>query len=427
MHSAIAPRLLDWLSRHSLANSNALRYCLHILISGKSPDDALAKLAKLRLGSESDFRNRAKWTALLVDTKPVEGISSLTSTLRMLEDETTAAEFAQEFLVSLVGERRSSEPRLMRFNTPNHLASLYLLMHRYISTNEDIDRLGGGVYSPGLRDHSQTAREVLLRMLCAIPGNATYLALQNLAKAHPNPTYSRWIAKRARERAVEDSDLKLFSVSNVLEFLSEQEVTPTTNKELFELGCSRLIDFKDWLERGNDSPAETYRRVGDETEMRNLIASWLNLRSHNRYSCAQEPELANSQRPDIWLQSASVSSAVPIELKLAHRWSGPELCERLENQLAGDYLREANPGHGIFLLVFTGTTKPKKWKIGSRKVAFASLPNALEDHWLEIAFKFPNVDAVSVIGVDLTVRGQRSDESKKTELTSQLTGPETTN
>ena len=29
---------------------------------------------------------------------------------------------------------------------------------------------------------------------------------------------------------------------------------------------------------------------------------------------------------------------VPTELKLADKWSGPDLFERLENELAGDYL-----------------------------------------------------------------------------------------
>ena len=91
--------------------------------------------------------------------------------------------------------------------------------------------------------------------------------------------------------------------------------------------------------------------------MRNLVAGWLNLNWGNAYTTAQEPELANNQRMDIWLQNPNVQSPVPVELKVLDKksWTGPKLCERLRNQLAGDYLREGRSAAVWMLLVWRGS------------------------------------------------------------------------
>ena len=81
--------------------------------------------------------------------------------------------------------------------------------------------------------------------------------------------------------------------------------------------------------------------------------------------------------------------------------------ERLENQLAGDYLRDVRSGRGVFALVYRGEHK-SRWEIpGSRQsVDFDGLLEALRQHWAEIASKFPGVDEITVIGIDLSKRGK---------------------
>ena len=117
-----------------------------------------------------------------------------------------------------------------------------------------------------------------------------------------------------------------------------------------------------------------------------------------------KPELANSQRMDIWLQNTYVHSLVPIELKLLDTgWSGPKLCERLKNQLAGDYLREEGAGCGVMLLVWTGNIAAKRWKIGGHMINVSELTNALKRYWNEISADFPGVNAIEVIVIDLTL------------------------
>ena len=170
------------------------------------------------------------------------------------------------------------------------------------------------------------------------------------------------MAKRAYKRAEEDGDLEPWSAEQVSAFDKSQIITPATHRQLFDLAVHRLIDLKNWLERGNDSPWQTWQRADEETEMRTLIAGWLNQQCREQYTTAQEPELANSQRMDIWLHNTNVRSPVPIELKLLDKgWSGPKLCERLRNQLVGDYLREESAGCGVMLLVWQGKKSRKRW------------------------------------------------------------------
>lgn len=71
--------------------------------------------------------------------------------------------------------------------------------------------------------------------------------------------------------------------------------------------------------------------------------------------------VSHCQRMDIWLQNTTVRSPVPIELKLLTKsWSGPVLCARLRNQLAGDYLREESARCGVMLLVWQGDIAVKQ-------------------------------------------------------------------
>jgi hypothetical protein len=143
--------------------------------------------------------------------------------------------------------------------------------------------------------------------------------------------------------------------------------------------------------------------------MRNLVAGWLNQQAQGRYTIAQEPEYANAQRSDIWVQTPGVTSAVPIELKLVDKdWSGPDLCERLRNQLVGDYLREIQAGCGVMLLIWQGRDANRRWQIGERRVCFAELPQAIEAYWQSVAANYPGIEAVRIIGIDLTERARIS-------------------
>ena len=409
-HRAIAEPLLGWIRAHDLPSDDTRRHSLRILKGGGLAPSALVAVASAKVASDSS-PHRASWYAIWVGAEPDTGVDAVASWLDGLGCE-AGSHAAQLFITALMGNRLGADSgaNLGSLQTPAHLKSLYVLMHRHIRVAEDIDRSGGGAYTPGLRDHAQDARDRLFGLLSEIPGKPTYVALTDLIEEHPYPSSRPWMAKRARARAEQDGDLEPWTAKQVSEFGAQLTRTPASQRQLFDLAVARITDLKNWLELGNDSPYVTWKRADSENEIRNLVAGWLNQKWGNPLTVAQEPELANSQRMDIWLQDQNVRSPVPIELKLLDkRWTGPQLCERLCNQLAGDYLREAGGRCGVMLLVWLGSQSNRKWRIGGRPVGVSGLRDALKAYWNTKSNYFPNVAAVEIAVIDLTVRATRSD------------------
>jgi len=411
LHASMAPVILEWVEANPTRNNINRHYCLHVLVNGGTAPIRLAELASRQIAQTNDPDSIAWWYALRVDCEPVNGIPEVEQWLSGLdEEEVTHA--AQIFVTTLMGGRYVNErgPYIGSFRIAEHLKSLYVMMHCYIKVKEDINRAGGGAYSPELRDDAQDARNRLFNLLSEIPGKASYTAIKQLIHEHPEPDYRSWMAKQAHKRAEEDGDLEPWSAEQVSAFDNALTITPDTHRQLFDLTVYRLLDLKNWLERGNDSTSQTWQRAGGETEMRTLIANWLNQKCRNQYTTAQEPELANSQRMDIWLHNTNVRSPVPIELKLLDKgWSGPKLCERLRNQLVGDYLREESAGCGIMLLVWQGKNPGKRWMIDGHRVGLNGLANALKLYWQSIAAEFTGVEEIEVVVIDLAMREQVSD------------------
>jgi hypothetical protein len=411
LYSSIAPNILNWVSANPGRLITNQHYCLQILAKGGIPPDRLAELASRELLSTNRLENIARWHAISVDYDPDNGIPEVERWLAsLLKEEGNHA--AQIFITALMGGSREEDrgPYVGYFRTAEHLKSLYVLMHRYIQTKEDVDRTNGGVYSPSLRDDAQDARNMLFNLITEIPGKASYTVIKQLIENHPEPNYRPRMKKLAYQRAEADGDLVAWTAKQVFDFAQSQTITPTTHRQLFDLAVQRLTDLKNWLERGNDSPWETWQRAAQETEMRKLIAGWLNQKCQSQYVTAQENELANSQRMDILLQNTNVQSPVPIELKLLDKnWSGPDLCERLRNQLAGDYLREESAGCGVFLLVAQKIDPKKRWNVNSRNVSLTELADALKEYWDSISGQFPGVSALDVIIIDLAQRKRVSD------------------
>ena len=411
LHGALVNPLLKWIRTSDLPGVDALHQSLRILKSGGVEPAELGTVARAKVAAEQSREHHPYWYAIWVDAESDTGIIAVEKWLSELgPDESSHS--AQLFITALMGSRRGDEtgPNIGSFRTVGHLKSLYVLMHQYIRAKEDINRVGEGVYSPELRDHAQDARNRLFNLLSEIPGKEAYVALTELIEEHPEPNYRPWMSKQAYKRAEQDGDIEPWTAEQVSEFGSRLTKTPATQHQLFDLTVDRLTDLKNWLERGDDSPYSIWKKVESETEMRNLVASQLNQHWRNPYTVAQEPELANSQRVDIWLQNQNVPYPVPIELKLLDkRWSGPKLCERLRNQLVGDYLRDGTERCGLMLLVWKGSRPGRRWWIGGRRVGVSGLRNALNNYWANIANRFPNVTSLEVIVIDLMLRGIKSE------------------
>ncbi|WP_284307956.1 hypothetical protein [Shewanella glacialipiscicola] len=406
LNEYIAPKVFDHLMRSTSLICSSREYCVRILIDGKVEPEKLTRLARKYIAACIDDNDEmAWWFALLVDSSPEIGISEFENWLSKL-DKSSAKYAAEKFIVALLGGIGSQKALYCagRFKTVAHIKSLYILMHKYIKTSDDIDRNDKGVYSPTTRDYAQEARDMLFSFLIEIPGKESYIALKQLIEEHPSESYRPWMRERAYIMAENYGNITPWSVHQFKEFCKSEMVSPESHRQLFELAVLQLKTLKDWVENGNDSPWVTWQRATEENEVRTLIAAELRKHSKGYYTIAEEPELANEQRMDIWLDNPKVRSPVPIELKLLDKdWSGPKLCERLRNQLVGDYLREEAAGCGVFLLISQKTTK--KWVVNGQRVGVNELASALKCYWKTIAGNYVGVDEIEVIVIDMKVRG----------------------
>ena len=412
MHQSLASPILAWLEQNKILNQDALGYCIHILRNGNADTETVSRLAQAKIAGNAAEGQRAAWYALWIDFDAGQAIPAAEKWLSNLSAQ-EASKQAQKLVTELIGTRQSFniDHGHGNFCTVKHLKALYVLMYQHIRLQNDIERADKGAYSPGLRDHAQKGPDALLDRLLKISGKETYDVLTELAGNHPNADYRSCMSKLAYKHAEKDADLEPWSAQQVRDYDQYQVITPTTHRQLFDLTVDCLNDLKHWIEDGNDSPYQTWQKADSEAEMRNLVAGWLDDRSHGRYTCTQESELANRQRADIWMQSSQVASPapVPVELKLLDKgWSGPKLCERLRNQLPGDYLREEAAGCGVFLLIWRGRSSRRSWKIGGNQVALPHLPKALTEYWQTVSNKFRGVEAIEILLIDLTIRENKS-------------------
>jgi len=401
----LAPSIYKLLKTKEPKNLSNLDKLLKIIQGSIISDDLIEELASRKCRTLKKLDHVARWFAVWTGVAPESAIASLKARIGKISARKKRTLFAMTFLTHLWGGRRGDGATVREaFKNPEYLKSLYLLMHDHIRRKEDINRAGTGVYSPGLRDEAQDARNSLFELLKQIPGKESFLALMDIAKMHPEEASRPWILLHAKTKAEQDGDIEPWLPSQVRDFHEKLERTPCNHRELAELAILRLLDLKDDLEHGDSSVAGVLQTVTQETDMRKYIGRELREKALGRYSIPQEEELADAKKPDLRFHGADFDGPVPVELKLADKWTGPALFERLENQLYGDYLRDTRSRQGIFVLVYRG--EKAGWDVpgSDNRVDFAGLTAALQDHWRRISRKFSNVDDITVIGIDLTKR-----------------------
>ena len=411
MWDRIAPQLLPALRVKRLSPRN-LGYMLNIVQGSSIDDRIIARIASQKAKTTRNLTFAPIWFAIWAGVDPDVAIPALAARLAEINGPTDQTELAVRFIVALLGGRsQAGRPRQV-YRTIEHMKTLYLLMHRYIREKEDIQRAGRGVYSPGIRDDAQDARDALFAFIKETPGKDAYLALLDMARAHPEEDSRPWMSFHAKTKATIDADVAAWLPGEVREFNDTLTRTPRNHRELWYLAVDRLEALKHDLEDGDASVASILQAVDQETEFRKFIGGWCRDRAGGRYNIPQEEELADAKRPDLRFLGSGFDAPIPAELKVADKWTGPHLFERLEVQLCGDYLRDVRSSRGIFGLIYLGEKTYWELPNGGRAESFDALVEALRAHWAQISTQFPGVEDVAVIGIDLTRRGIDAKERK---------------
>ncbi len=408
----IAPALLPEL-RAKRVNTRNLGYLLAIINRSAIPDAAIAAIVSQKANATRNLTYSPIWFAAWVGVDPEAAIPAVAARLAGMKDPLQQTQFALRFIVTLVGGRSQEGRARQGYRTVEHMKALYLLMTRYIREKEDIQRAGTGVYSPGLRDDAQDARNALIAFIRETPGKEAFLALLEMARAHPDTETRPWMGFHAKNKAAIDADVDAWTPFQVHEFSKSLVSTPANHRELWYHAVDKLDALKHDLENGDSSITSILQAVVQETEFRKFIGGWCRDRAAGRYVIPQEEELADAKRPDLRFFGVGFDAPVPAELKLADKWTGPHLFERLEIQLCGDYLRDVRSSRGIFVLVYLGTKLYWELPNGRRAETFETLVDELQRHWTLISNDYPGVEDIRVIGIDLTRRGVDTKAAKK--------------
>ncbi|MGO4117024.1 NACHT domain-containing NTPase [Rhizobium ruizarguesonis] len=207
LNKEFAQLISEWLEGNDAPNQKSLQHCRTIMVNGGISPRELAALARNKISTRSTPGNQIPiWQAILVDTDPARALREVR---RWLTRKTTtdALGLGREFLVALLGGRHEVGPIIGLFQTPSFLQDLYLLMHKVVPVEEDIDRIGMGVYSPTIQDEAQEARERIVAQLEQLPGELSLEALRRLSLEHPVPRYRDYIKAIVKRRTVKDGDL----------------------------------------------------------------------------------------------------------------------------------------------------------------------------------------------------------------------------
>ena len=403
----IAPHLAPLLLEKEPRHISVLAHALPLIMGCEAiRNDEIAKLCALKImKATTPEAHRPLWHAAWVSVDPLPAIDDLTTKLAALDGE-KAVETAIAFISALYGSRHERGLGVRDgHKTPEHLSKLYLLMHQYIRPEDDIDRSKGGVYSPTSRDNAQEVRGYIYNNLADIPGKEAFYALVEIARKALSAHSKSWLCSRAVTRAQVDADAP-WTIDNVNEFAAELERTPHIPRELFEVARDRLVDLKYNYEEGDTSPWKVLIEIDKEVILRNYLADELKNRAHARYSISQEDEMSNDQRTDIRFVRAGIPGIVPVELKIAGNWTGPNLFAKLKDQLCGDYLRDVDSAYGIYLLVHRGKKNTWKHPVSKILLPFEELIVALQCCAQNIIEADSKISNIEVIGIDLTKRNK---------------------
>ncbi|MEO7932214.1 MAG: hypothetical protein ABIT76_03545 [Chthoniobacterales bacterium] len=355
--SLARPLLMERLAQREPTNPQVLQYAIFIIVSSDTAIESLASLAKQRtLAVEASASSFARWMAVWLQADALPAIAKLDSVLGTASN----ASDAMISICSFLGGRHGYQLAVLpnpSWLKPAAMRQFIPLVHRYIRQEDDINRAGGGAYSPTSRDDAQDFRGGLLERLVATASPEVGLVLQELLSepllSHCSD-YMRHLLEKHHEQMAEE---KPWRASDVRAFATDYEREPQTDSDLFKTGLRRILDLKRWVELGEDSPRREVHSEDNEAGFRDWLRRKLNETARG-HVIAPEWEIVGG-RPDLRLVIPN-AAPVSLELKIADNWTLQELVDGLEKQLVDLYLRDHHARYGIYVLALFN--RNRRWE-----------------------------------------------------------------
>jgi hypothetical protein len=358
----VAAGLFDALRARERFPETKLSQVLTILNRGLPADEGgFFNFLLERSSRAADPDAKASYLAAAFHRDPIGAVDALRTTLETME----AAErgsLMERLLPRLSGDLFRGRDHQLPVLPLKALEQLVQIAFAEIRVAEDVEHKNGVVFSPGLRDRAERARDGLFRQLSQVPGPATILALRRIGSIPGIPIRPDTIEALCHERAAADSEGRPWPPEAAYTLEHNAETPPGTAEELQALGVSRLLDLAHDLRHGDFTLGTLLKRLRNENEVQRSIANELRNRQGQAYSLEREPHVADEKEPDIRLRSRATDVSVPIEIKDTDSgWSLSDLERGLTEQLCGRYLRTREGRYGIYLIVHRHP-RPNGWR-----------------------------------------------------------------
>jgi hypothetical protein len=399
----VRDRLLSLLSVGDSPNRAILRFGISLLMRQTNPPlDQLAQFAAQRTLSTTDPDRIAQWLSVWMQ---IDGAVAVARLDAILKNASIPDDIVVRLCSILSGEEMERGPFVANpsYLRPACLRRFIPLVYQHVRFSDDIDR-SGGAYTPTARDHAERFRSVLLNRLESDEDSAATDVLRELADDPATAQVRDWILNLLDKRLVNEADSVPWTPADIREFADHYEVDPKNDRELFAIARKRLQVLKWDVEQSDNSARDELRKEDREMLLRRWLQRRLIERSQKRYTIPQEEEIDLQERPDLRLENPR-TGPVSIEVKWADSWTLPQLLERLENQLVGQYLRAHNSRYGIYFLGFIGKQQHWKEPATGKLLTFPEVFGIVSARAVSLMRANPKIAGLEVVSIDFCQPG----------------------
>lgn len=407
-----APRVWAWLSTTDAAfdgeqqqarMNDHLERAIDYLLRVSFDRSQLAALAQLRLAGGLGEPFALLWLRLMLSVAPQQAIAILEQQIGLLEP--PARYRLCESLFATFGDRHSTRfcPDLSEESfAPAVLLALVRLAYAEIRFSDDIDRAGGGVFSPTTRDEAQDGRGAVLSALLARRGAEAWAIKQEMRSDPLFAQFKDRLDQIAREKAATDAEGPPLSDRDISQIERYGEAPQADRNGMFRLMMDRLADLQHDIAVHEFSERSILVGINREKDMQVWFARRLQERENGVYRVDREAMVVNDKETDIRLLSVSSNAQAVLELKLANNgYSVRDLECALKEQLVGQYMRHDDCRAGCLLVTMN---TPREWHCPDTgtKLDFLALLARLQNLAAKLERQLNHEVRLAVVGIDVS-------------------------
>jgi len=406
-----APRVWAWLSttdaafadeRQQARMHDHLERAIDYLLRSSFDRSHLIALAQSRLSDGLGEPFTLLWLMLLLSTAPREAIGLLEQHIGTLDPPIRYR--LCEDLFATFDDRRSVRFCLdfsSKDFTPAVLLSLVRLAYAEIRLPDDIDRAGGGVFSPTTRDRAQDGRGAILSALLARGGAEAWAIKQDMRNDPLFAHFKDRLDQLAREKAASEAEGLPLADRDISQVELYGEAPQADRNGMFRVMIDRFTDLQHDIRAHEFSERSILVGIQKEKDMQVWFAKRLQERENGAYRVDREALVVNDKETDIRLLSVRSNAKAVIELKLANNgYSVVDLERALEDQLVGQYMQHDDCRAGCLLVTMS---KHRTWRCPDTGsvIDFSSLLKRLQSLAASLEVRLNYQVKLAVVGIDL--------------------------